>query len=114
MHTAMLRSPRVVKALHIVFFLVFNGFLVSFLYEVIADRITVLTTVALATFFVETIILVANRWTCPLTVYAEKLGVPSGRVTDLFLPRWIADRAYQFYGVLFAAGISLLVVRLLR
>jgi len=114
MRTAMLRSPRVVKALHILFFIVFNGFLLIFLYEVVADRITAFTTVALATFFVETIILVANRWKCPLTVYAEKLGLPSGRVTDVFLPRWIADRAFQIYGVIFAAGISLLVVRLLR
>jgi len=114
MLTTMLRSPRFVKALHIVFFLVFNGFLVIFLYEVIADRITLLSTLALATFFVETIILVANRWKCPLTVYAEELGLPSGRVTDVFLPRWIADRAYQIYGVLFGAGISLLVVRLLQ
>ena len=114
MHTAMLRSPRVVKALHIAFFVVFNGFLLIFLYEVIADRITLFTAIALAMFFVETIILVANRWKCPLTVYAEKLGLPSGRVTDIFLPRWIADRAFQFYGVLFAAGISLLLLRLLR
>ena len=47
---------------------------------------------------IEGFILLANGWRCPLTVYAERLGAPSGSVTDLFLPRWLADRAFLVCG----------------
>jgi hypothetical protein len=102
-----------VKLVHLLFFVAFNVLLVLFMFEVIADRITAVTPIALGIFLIEVIILVINRWKCPLTVYSEKLGSTSGRITDILLPRWLADRAFEFYGGLFFAGIVLLAVRLL-
>ncbi len=38
----------------------------------------------------ETAIFVANRFRCPLTDVAERLGAERGTVTDIYLPRWFA------------------------
>jgi len=109
----MLRSPRIIKIVHTGFFIAWNALLLVLVYEVIADRITAISFLALGVFFVEGIILAVNGWSCPLTEYAERLGSSSGRVTDIFLPGWMADRAFEIYGVLVASVIVLFVLRLL-
>jgi hypothetical protein len=38
-----------------------------------------------------------NGWRCPLRGLAEELGAESGRVSDIFLPRWFADRIPQLF-----------------
>jgi hypothetical protein len=38
----------------------------------------------------ETAIFAANRFRCPLTDVAERLGAERGTVTDIYLPRWFA------------------------
>jgi hypothetical protein len=48
---------------------------------------------------------------CPLTGLVESLGAESGRVSDIFLPRWFADRIPQIFGPLLAVGLFGLVVR---
>lgn len=107
------RSPRLIKAVHAFFFVVFNALLVIFAYEVIADRITYLSVLALVIFASEAIVLASNGWKCPLTERAESLGSASGRVTDIFLPGWIADRAFEIYGIVFTTVIVLFFLRLL-
>ena len=93
--------------------MILTGVLALFLYEVILDRITILSWIALTLFLAEGILLLANGWRCPLTVYAETLGATHGRVTDIFLPSWLADRVFQICGSLFAVAVLLLVIRLL-
>lgn len=39
----------------------------------------------------ETLIFTANRFQCPLTQIAERVGAEQGSVTDIYLPRWFAD-----------------------
>jgi hypothetical protein len=109
----MLRSPRFIKTIHALFFVAFNGLLVIFAYELIVDRTTAVSVLAVVVFIVEAIILAVNGWKCPLTEHAENLGSASGRITDIFLPGWMADRAFKIYGVLFAAMIVLFLLRLL-
>jgi hypothetical protein len=59
----------------------------------------------------ECLVFVANRGRCPLTDIVERLGADSGRVSDIFLPRWFADRIPQIFGPLLAVGIFGLAVR---
>jgi hypothetical protein len=66
---------------------------------------------ALAAALAETAIFVANRGRCPLTGVAEELGAESGRVSDIFLPRWLADRIPMVFGPPLALGLVLLAGR---
>ena len=84
------------------------------LYEVVADKISILTWIAVALFALEVIILIANNWTCPLTTYAERLESYHGQTTDIFfLPKWFGDRMFIFYGAILIFALMLLVIRLL-
>lgn len=109
----MLRSIAFIKSLHMAIFIVLSVLLTLFLHEVIVDKISALTWIAVALFLIEGVVLVVNRWKCPLTTYAERLGAPHGQVSDVFLPKWIADRVFQIYGGLFALGLVLLAYRVL-
>jgi len=87
--------------------------LFALLYEVLFDRITMLTWIAMGAFVIEGLILIANGWKCPLTTFAEELGSIHGQVTDIFLPKWFAERVFQIFGSLFALALLVLAFRLL-
>jgi hypothetical protein len=59
----------------------------------------------------EMAIFAGNRFRCPLTGLAEGLGAESGRVTDIFLPLWVADRIPQLFTPPFAVGLAFLIGR---
>ncbi len=109
----MIRSARFIKAIHSALFIVASGLLFALLYEVISGKITALTWITVIVFMVEGIILVASGCRCPLTAYAENLGATHGQVTDIFLPKWLADRTFIIYGALFGAAMVILIFRLL-
>lgn len=107
-----LRSITFIKLVHTVGFVVLSGVLAVLVYEVFADRITILTWSAVALFLSEGVILMVNGWRCPLTGIAEKLGSKHGQVTDFFLPKWFADRVFIFYRGVFAAALVVLAGRM--
>jgi hypothetical protein len=109
----LLRSIVFIKSVHIVVGIALTGGLAVLLYEVIVDRITILTWTAVALFLIEGVVLIANGWKCPLTSYAERLGSTHGQVTDIFLPKWFADRFFQIFGALWAVALLLLAIRML-
>ena len=90
-----------------------SAVLVIFLYEVVFDRVTLFSWIAVVLFILEGLVLTANGWRCPLTIYAERLGSVHGRVTDIFLPKWFADRVYKIYGSLFVIALLFFIFRLL-
>jgi hypothetical protein len=111
---ALTRSIAFIKFIHTVVFVLLSGLLAALLYEVIADRISVLTQVAVTLFLAEGIVLVLNGWRCPLTAIAEGLGSPHGQVTDTLLPKWFADRVFRIYSGLYVGALLFLVMRLLK
>ena len=53
----------------------------------------------------ESIVFAANRGRCPLTQLVEAMGAEYGRVSDIFLPRWFADRIPQIFGPPLVIGL---------
>ena len=110
---ALPHSITLIKVVHTVVFVLLSGLLAVQLYEVIADRISAVTWIAVTLFVAEGIVLVINSWRCPLTALAEKLGSSHGQITDTLLPKWFADQVFRVYGALFAGALIFLVIRLL-
>jgi hypothetical protein len=108
----MFRPASLVKVIHLVLSVGLTALLVGLYYEVVSDRITLLSWISAAVFLTEGLILLAFGWRCPLTLFTESLGSHHGRVTDLFMPKWLADRAFQVYGAMFGTALILLAVRL--
>jgi len=109
----MLRSILFIKFVHALFFFFMSRCIGVVLYSAITDRITSITWIAFGMVLIEGLVLLVNGWRCPLTVYAEGLGAPSGSVTDIFLPRWLADRAFVVCGGLFGLATVALFVRIM-
>lgn len=53
----------------------------------------------------ESIVFVMNRGRCPFTQLVEAMGAENGRVADIFLPRWLADRIPQLVGPPLVIGL---------
>jgi hypothetical protein len=107
-------SIKLVKVVHTIAFYMMSAVLLMMVYEVVVDRITLITWNAAGLFLAEGIVLLLNRGRCPLTSLAESLGASSGQITDLFLPKWFADQIFKVYGAVFVASLALLVIRLVR
>jgi len=52
----------------------------------------------------ECVILVANRWRCPLTGMAAKFTEDRKDNFDIYLPNWLARHNKTIFGSLFLAG----------
>lgn len=101
-----------VKLIHTVIFWVLSSCVLYALYSGIADSITTWTWIAVGLVLVESVILAAFGWTCPLTILTERLGAARGSVSDIFLPKWFADRIFPICGTTYVVAVLLIVLRL--
>jgi hypothetical protein len=102
-----------IKLVHTAIFAVLAACVLYVLASGAADQITPWTWYAMAAIVVEGIVLLANGGKCPLTALAERRGAASGSVSDIFLPKWFADRIFPVCGTLFLMGCALVAYRLL-
>jgi len=100
-----------IKLVHAFLFLLITGSTLYVLFSALFDFITPLTWFAFAVVIIEMGALILNDWKCPLTGLAEQQGAEVGSVADLFLPKWISDRLFLIFGVLFVLTSILLVWR---
>ena len=103
-----------IKLVHTLIFWVLSLCTVYALFSGIAGRITTWTWVAVALLLVESVVLVVSGWTCPLTLLAERHGALQGSVTDIFLPKWCADRIFPICGTMYGVALVLILWRVLR
>jgi hypothetical protein len=101
-----------VKLVHTAIFAALSACVLHVLVSGAFGRITPLTWYAMAAIVVEGFVLLVNGGRCPLTAVAERLGATDGSVSDIFLPKWFADRIFPICGTLFVIGCALVGVRL--
>lgn len=58
---------------------------------------------------VETLVLVINKWTCPLTIIAESHTENRDSNFDIYLPNWLAKYNKIIFGTIFIIGLLLVV-----
>ena len=96
-----------VKAIHSIAFLILQTAILYFLYKGVrreSDRHAAMAGVLVGG---ECAIYAGNGFRCPLTGVAEALGAASGQVTDIFLPKRLADNIANIYGPLFAVALAI-------
>jgi len=102
-----------VKLVHTAIFVVLSACVLQVLASGLAGQISVWTWCAVGAIVVEGVVLLANGGKCPLTAVAERLGAADGSVSDIFLPKWLADRIFPICGTMFLIGCALIVARML-
>jgi hypothetical protein len=100
-----------IKSFHTLIFFVLSACVTCVLYSGVRGRNTRWTWISLAAIFREGCVLIANRWRCPLTDLAERVGARSGTVSDIFLPVWLSDRIFPICGTVFMVGCAAIAVR---
>jgi len=103
-----------VKVVHTLIFWLLSACVVYVLFSGLADRLTTWTWIAAGLVLVESVVLAVSGWTCPLTILTERMGAARGSVSDIFLPKWFADRIFPICGTAYGVALLLIVVRLLR
>lgn len=98
-----------VKLVHSAVFLSVAASILQVFYAGVTNRGSRWTRFSLALAVGESLVFAANRFRCPLTGLAESLGAESGQVTDIFLPRWFADRIPWIFTPPLIAGILALI-----
>lgn len=104
-------AARGVKGLHTVLFAIISTCVLEVFRAGWLGRPTRATRPAIAVVLAESAVYAGFGLRCPLTGLAERWGEEKGRVTDIFLPRWFADRIPQIYTPLFVAGLLGLALR---
>jgi hypothetical protein len=102
-----------VKVVHTLIFWVLSACVLYVLFSGVVDRITAWTWVAVGLVLVESIVLAVSGWTCPLTILTERMGAARGSVTDIFLPKWFADRIFPICGTTYAVALLFILFRVL-
>ena len=105
------RAIVAIKLVHSAIFLLNSAAILHVFVAGVRDRPSRWTGAALAVAFTEVAVFVANRGRCPFTDLVERLGAENGRVSDIFLPRWFADRIPQLCGPLLLVGVLALLWR---
>jgi len=60
--------------------------------------------------FLEVMVLVANRWRCPLTDVAARYTEDRRDNFDIYLPEWVARHNKTIFGTIYIAGIIVTLV----
>ncbi len=100
-----------IKFVHTLIFFVLSAGILYTVYSGLVNRVTRWTHLAMASIVVEGVVLLLYGGSCPLRLWAERLGDAKGSVTDIFLPRWLADRIFTLCTPLFLLGSALVLVR---
>ena len=102
-----------IKLIHTLIFWVLSACVLYALFSGVMDRVTTWTWVAVGLVVLESVVLAASGWTCPLTLLAERLGAARGSVSDIFLPKWCADRIFPICGTTYGIALVIIIVRVL-
>lgn len=103
-------SLRSIRTLHTIVWAFFAGCIVAI--PVFAWRRDFAAAgVLIGIVMVEVLIIMANRWRCPLTGVAERYTDERRDNFDIYLPLWLARYNKQIFGSLYVVGILLTLVR---
>ena len=65
----------------------------------------------IAIVLLEVLVLVFNRWRCPLTSVAARYTADRADNFDIYLPEWLARHNKLIFGVLYATGLFYTLAR---
>ena len=83
------------------------------LYAGITRTFNMFLLIAIIAILIEGLVIIFNKWRCPLTSLAEKHGAEKGTVTDMFLPDVISRNVFKIAVVLFPTELIFLGTRYL-
>lgn len=104
----------VIKLIHTIIWVVMAAASFYILYAGIMRTFDIFLWISIGLLVVETAVLIVNKWTCPLTPLAKKYTEERDDNFDIYLPNWLAKYNKVIFGTIFAVGIVLVLINLIR
>lgn len=104
---------RIVKALHTVIWALFAGCIVAIPLLAHAGLLHI-AAVLIGVVGLEVVVLLLNRWSCPLTAVAARHTAERRDNFDIYLPLWLARYNKLIFGSLYVAGIGFTLLQWAR
>ncbi len=102
-----------IKLLHTFIWAIIAAAILYVLYSGIVGKLTTLTWISLALALGECVVIVLNKWTCPLTPLAAKHTASREPNFDIYLPIWLAKNNKEIFGTILVVGILLVIWRMI-
>ena len=99
-----------IKIIHTIIWMIMATASFYILYAGIMGISNVVLWIAIGLLLFETIVLMINKWTCPLTPMAGKYTADRRDNFDIYLPQWLAKYNKMIFGVIFCIGLVLFVI----
>ena len=100
----MFQSLRAVKIVHTAVWAFFASCIVAIPVAAAMQEFKVALSL-IAVVFVECLVVLFNRWRCPLTDIAEQFTDDRRDNFDIYLPEWLARHNKSIFGALYLAGV---------
>ncbi|SKA16401.1 hypothetical protein [Sediminibacterium ginsengisoli] len=101
-----------VKTIHTLIWVFFNVVIFYMLYAAIANRIDKWLWIGFGLCIIEGLVLLAFRFTCPLTIVARRYTEETKDNFDIYLPVWLARHTKRIYISLVFLIILIVLFRL--
>lgn len=103
-----------IKLLHTFIWAVMAAAILYVLYSGLTGNVITLTWISLALALGECVVIVLNKWTCPLTPLAAQHTTSREPNFDIYLPLWLAKHNKGIFGTILVAGILLVLWRIVE
>jgi hypothetical protein len=101
-----------IKLLHTLIWGVMVSAIFYILYCGVVRKFDVSLYIAIGLISLEIITLLINKWSCPLTIIANKIDSRVLPGEDVYLPKWLAMNTKNIFGSLFILGLLVILVQL--
>ena len=99
----------VIKFVHTLVWVIMATATLYIIYAGVTNTFNTTLTISIFLLTLETLVLLFNKWKCPLTPLAEKYTSERTSNFDIYLPNWLAKYNKQIFGTLFLFGILLVL-----
>lgn len=103
----------IIKVLHTLIWMFFVFVFLYIFYAVLICKIDIYLWICISLICFEGLILMINKWECPLTSVAAKYSQNQEDGFSIFLPKWLAKRNKKIFAMLFMIEMSILSFKLL-
>lgn len=105
---------KTIKLIHTIIWLVMVAAIFYILFAGITNTFNIWLGLSISLLVFETLVLLINGWTCPLTPMARKYTTEEKENFDIYLPNWIAKHNKIIFGALFILGLLLVSINLIK
>lgn len=103
-----------IKILHTIIWFIMASATLYIFYAGITNTFNYIVLVSIILMSLEIVVLVYNKWTCPLTPIARKYTTDTKDNFDIYLPNWLARYNKIIFGSIFIIGMVLVIFNYFR